>query len=143
EVGEHIDLDTLTRRLGIVPAHRKLVGRLLEILAAGGLLQAEATGWRVVRPFEPVDVEASREALLERYPQGRVELTLLGRCGGQLAGVLTGKVDALGLLFAEEGLGAGDLYESAPAAQVFNGLVRESVRQAVTALPAARRLRVL
>ena len=126
---EILDADSLASRLGILPVHQKLVGRLLEILGRGRLL--------------PGDPQQLHHELLDRYPHHQVELTLLGRCGEQLAGVLTGQVDPLGLLFPSQGVRADDLYRDAPAAQVFNGLVRQSVQEALATLPPNRHLRVL
>ena len=131
-VGEAVDRDDLLSRLGILPSHGKLVGRMLEVLAGGGLLERDGSQWRVVRDL-PHDPTRLWQELVEHYPRGQVELTLLGRCGEQLAEVLAGKLAPLGLLFPQEGIRAEDLYRDAPVARVFNGLVRESVRQALAA----------
>ena len=143
-VGQQATVDELMDRLGIDPRHRKLTGRMLEVLAGGGRLKREDTGWRVVDRLElEADPSERREELLERFPRGQVELTLLGRCGEQLAGVLSGRVDPLSLLFPQEGIRAEDLYRDAPGAKVFNRLVQQSLAAALEQLPAGRPLRVL
>ena len=59
-----------------------------------------------------------QQELLERYPHVKVELTLLGRCGKQLDGVLVGKLDSLSLLFPRDGVRAEDLYHDATGTRV-------------------------
>ena len=82
------------------------------------------------------------QELGERYPHaGGADPA--GRCGEQLAGVLIGKLDPLGLLFPRDGVRAEDLYHDATGPRVFNRLVRQSVEQAVSTLPSDRHLRVL
>ena len=143
EVGTVFDSESLSSRLGILPSHGKLTERMLQVLSEGDLLQSEGSRWRVVGELPAEDPQELQQQLLARYPHARIELTLLARCGTQLSGVLTGQVDPLGLLFPREGLRAEELYRDAPVAQVFNALVRESLRRAVSTLPGDRPLRVL
>jgi amino acid adenylation domain-containing protein len=140
--GELVDVTSL-EQLGVAAAHRKLLGRLLEMLGDAGVLGRTGEGWKVLRAPEPSDPGVLHGSLVARHPSAAIELTLLGRCGQQLADVMTGRADPLGLLFPQSGLGAEHLYRDAPAAQVFNELIQRTVRQAVTRLPAGRRLRVL
>ena len=142
-VGQTVSADELLRQLGILPAYGRLLSRLLQILADDGTLVRDGRQWRVARLADRVDPEALRQSLNERYAGARTELTLLGRCGARLAEVLTGRADPLGLLFPQEGIGAEDLYHSAPSAKVLNGLVRSAIQKAIEGLPGERRLRVL
>ncbi len=143
EVGRTLDVDELVERLGILPRHRRLLARLLRVLSEDDVLRADGAQWRVAQAAGPADPESLRAQLHQEHPQGRVELTLLGRCGAKLAEVLTGRTDPLGLLFPQDGVGAEELYRDAPAAQLFNGLIAQLVQRAAAALPADRRLRVL
>ncbi len=74
-------------------------------------------------------------------PVGRLELSLLQRCGGQLAEVLAGRVEPLGLLFpagAAGAGGAGEIYNESPLTRLLNGLVAavlSGVGQPVLPLP--------
>lgn len=142
-VGAVLDANDLLSRLKILPAHRRLVGRMLEILAGGGLLQRDGSLWRVVRELPVDDPKWLHQELLKRYPHAKVELTLVGRCGQQLDGVLAGKLDPLCLLLPREGVSAEDLYRDATGARVFNSLVCQSIQEALAALPPGRHLRVL
>ena len=83
------------------------------------------------------------QQLDQAHPESSAERTLLVRCGQQLAEVLTGRTDPLGLLFPQQGIGAEDLYRDSPGARLFNGLIAAVVQRVVSALPADRRLRVL
>ncbi len=144
--GGELTAGELASRLGIAPAHRKLLGRLLAILGEAGWLApaaARADGWKVARAPEPVDPERRRAELAASYPEARVELALLGRCGADLASVLTGRSDPLALLFPPDGPGVEDLYREAAGPRLFNRLAGETVTAALRDLPAGRRLRVL
>src|SRR5262249_46353373 len=95
EPGAVVQADTLA----VASGHRRLLNRLLGLVAGGGLLRAEDGRWRVLGRLEAVDPQALTQDLGRRYPQAAVELALLGRCGQHLAAVLRGQVDPLGLLF--------------------------------------------
>ena len=70
------------------------------------------------------------------------ELTLLNRCGENLAAVLRGEIDPLTLLFPEGDLSdLIQLYESSPGAQVMNTLVQKAISVAVS--DAQRPIRIL
>ena len=57
--------------------------------------------------------------------------------------MLRGATAPLGLIFPEEGLGAADLYSSAPAFRMMNAMLAGAVGGVVGELPPGRRLRVL
>ena len=139
-----VESESLREQLGVIDAHGKLFGRLLAILSEAGVLRRDGAGWRVV-PFEDAELEAA--ALLAELeannPDDVIERALLSRCGEQLAEVLCGQVEPLGLLFPGEGLSAEQLYRDAPVAKVFNQLVQHSVRRAIAELPAGRTVRVI
>ena len=135
-LGERLVPGALADQLAVLPRHRRLFGRLLEMIAEDGLLQPLDGGYEVLDVPVPSDPEARRAELLVRFPAGRVELELAGRCGRALADVLRGECDPLGLLFPGDGLlGAEQLYSDAPVAQVVNSLVAETCAAVVAELP--------
>jgi acyl transferase domain-containing protein/acyl carrier protein len=141
--GAHVRTDALAAELGVVPVHQRLFGRLLEMLAADGVLAAGEgrDAWIVRRP--PV-AAAAGAARAQAVTTASAELALLERCGARLAAVLRGGVDPLQLLFPQGELDSVErIYEGGPAARAFNALVRRAVETAVAALPATRGLRVL
>src|SRR5689334_9101633 len=71
------DRDTVPERLGVVSQHRRLFVRLLEIM--------DDEGWRLP---QQTDLEVRWNDLLRQYPRANAELTLLKRCGENLAKVL-------------------------------------------------------
>ena len=82
--------------------------------------------------------------LVAQYPQATAELTLLRRCGENLAAVLQGNLDPLTLLFPEGDLtDLTQLYQSSAGAQVMNRLVQQAVLAALSQLPAGRPVRIL
>ena len=144
--GDGVATETLAAELGVVPAHRRLFGRMLAMLAEDGVLVA-AEGrpgerWIVHRRPEISQAREARAALAGSSVSA--ELALLDRCGARLADVLRGGTDPLQLLFPQGELESVErIYESGPVARVFNTLVRRAVEVAVAALPPGRRLRVL
>ena len=153
KAGATIRPQDLRRQLKIVDEHQRLFGRLLQMLSEAGVLTPSSGGNEKfvieVGVGDPLPDEslANPEGLVEqlagRHPHGINELGLLRRCGSALADVLQGSVDPLPLLFSEEGPGAADLYQKAPASRAANQLLGDAVAAAVSGLPADRRLRVL
>ncbi|HUL78059.1 MAG TPA: SDR family NAD(P)-dependent oxidoreductase, partial [Vicinamibacteria bacterium] len=142
--GERIVGEELRARLGILEAHRRLLERLLVILAEDGVLRRVGADWEAVRPLDDEDPAPRARTLLERFPAHHAELTVAARCGERLGEVLQGRYDALQVLFPGGSLDLAEkLYQEAPAARVFNTLVRESVRAAAAGFPMDRPLRVL
>jgi len=98
----------LADRLGIVPAQRQAFARLLAILREHDVVAGELPDGEL-----PDDVEASPVA------------GLVDRCGAALAGVLTGSVDPLDLLFPS---GSAELtravYAETPFGRAFNAALR-------------------
>ena len=144
--GDGVATETLAAELGVVPAHRRLFGRMLAMLAEDDVLVA-AEGrpgerWIVHRRPEISQAREAHAALAGSSVSA--ELALLDRCGARLADVLRGGTDPLQLLFPQGELESVErIYESGPVARVFNTLVRRAVEVAVAALPPGRRLRVL
>src|SRR5205823_11975626 len=82
--------------------------------------------------------------LREKYPACDLELTLLDRCGRNLAEVLQGKRDPLPLLFPEDDPASVEhLYQNSPFLRAYNELIQEVFAACVQGLPSGRTLRVL
>ncbi|BAU16015.1 beta-ketoacyl synthase (plasmid) [Leptolyngbya sp. NIES-3755] len=134
--------------LGIATAHQRLLKRLLQILQEDGILcQLNSTQWKCNLPAHfPTHRDASQQwnDLWTTYPACRAELTLLERCGTRLADVLKGQCDPLQLLFPDGSLDLVEqLYQHAPAAQVMNRWVQQTIAEAVNNLPNGRQIRIL
>ena len=150
KTGDEFAPEALRRRLGVVEAHTRLFGRLLAILGETGVLAPgdPEAGWKVVvgsddpPPARLGDPEERAKLLLERHPEGSVEISLLDRCGTALAEVLRGRAEGLDLLFSGEG-SVETLYRESPGQQAVNRFVADAVAAAVGRLPEGRRLRVL
>ena len=138
-VGDRFEADELRRRLRVAADHRGLFGRLLGLLDETGVVSRDsAGGWRVVlgpdeQPLRATPSDTAAES---------IESALLRRCGEALAEVLRGRADPLELLFSAEP-SAADLYSKSPAARRINHFVGRTVQEAVSGLPAGRRLRIL
>ncbi|MCK8516799.1 type I polyketide synthase [Methylonatrum kenyense] len=144
--GETLEEGDLRDRLGVLPEHRRLFHRLLEILAEDGLVSAAgAKTWQVERVPEAAEVGAMLDALCTDFPACRVEAEMTARCAGGLAGALQGKTDPMELLFPEGSLEPTErLYADTPSFRVFNGLAAEAVAAlARAAQGTGRSLRIL
>lgn len=136
--------DSMGDGLGVLPQHRLLLGRFLEMLEEEGFIERTHDGY-IVRAIP--DTEAPEEtlaSLLEGYPEAEGELILTGRFGRNLAAAMCGECDPLQLLFPDGSIDdAEKLYQEAPYFRFFNSLIQEAVRVAVGQLPASRTIRVL
>ncbi len=149
--GERTAPPQLADQLGIAEPQRRLLGRLLEMLAEAGAQVGDFSTLATHSPtvlWQGVESETSLAAavaeLRRRCPAAAAELTLLERCGEGLAGVLKGDTDPLTLLFPEgDTATAAALYQDSPGAQIMNRLTAAAVAETVARLPTERRLRIL
>jgi acyl transferase domain-containing protein/acyl carrier protein len=138
-VGEAVDLDGLADRLAVVARHRRLLGRLLDVLVEDGILRRAAGGWEALAALPAADPDARHAELRRRDGLDGPELGLTHDCGRALADVLRGTRDPLPLLFSDETLARTEsIYAASPVARVYNQLVADVVARAVAALPAGR-----
>jgi acyl transferase domain-containing protein len=136
--------EALADRLGVAPTRRRLFGRLLDILAADGHVKRTIRSWAACGLPPPEHPTETADRLLDEYPECAAELTLLGNCGSGLAGVLSGEIDALQLLFPDGSVELVEkLYRDSPFARTLNSLLEETVARVIRDLPAGRTLRIL
>ncbi|WP_341529475.1 beta-ketoacyl synthase N-terminal-like domain-containing protein [Nostoc sp. UHCC 0302] len=141
---QQFTVETLIENLGIDSLHLRLLARLLEMLAEVGILQQQQAQWQVQKLPELIKPQSQMNWLLTNYPIVNTELTLLERCGSQLASVLRGKCDPLQLLFPGGDFSiTAQLYEKSPVAQVMNILVQKVLVTVLAQISAGRKLRIL
>lgn len=99
---------------GIAESRRRLFHRVAEIAA----LDPEAA---------QIGGEALAKTLHARYPANALEIDLVARCGGGLAGVLTGQADPLQLLFTP----GDNIYSDSGLARVANAMTAAAVAEAL------------
>ncbi|MFH0997754.1 MAG: SDR family NAD(P)-dependent oxidoreductase [Pseudomonadota bacterium] len=147
-VGGRFTIADVAGVLRVADKYLPLLGRLLGMLAEEGVLRRPkdllAQGWEVAGSFGLHDADERRLELYSRYPLAEAELTLLGRCGAGLAGVLRGELDPLGLLFPEADLTmAARLYEDSPTFGAMNRIVGEVLSAILTDQTGGQELRIL
>ena len=150
-LGDRVTADALLRKMGVVPAHERLVHRYLTLLEEEGLLRRSAVGtdephasWEVTRLPEPVDIEQRRRTMPFEHSDLHPELTLIERCGRHLPAVLRGEADPLELLMPGGSLATLEhLYDSSRSSRLQNTTVQKAVTAAVERLPEGRTLRIL
>ncbi|MFE8599878.1 SDR family NAD(P)-dependent oxidoreductase [Archangium violaceum] len=151
--GNRVAADSLAVALDVVPGQRRAFAQLLCVLAAhSALLRRDEAGpegcWIVASDFGPprsLDVLRSSAAELRRgSPQIDAELTMLERCGEQLADILRGRTDPLKLLFPDNDTSlATRIYTESPGSLTMNALARRAMVELLSRLPPERGLRVL
>lgn len=141
--GTSFSADAWMAQARIVPAHRRLLQRLLHILSEQGLLLPAEGGWTIGTAM-PADPAMLRAELGQRFGAAAAELALVERCGQGLAQALDGRIPGLQLLFP-----GGDtslvsrFYNESPGLQALNRLLRQTLQAQLRQLPAARGLRIL
>ncbi|HEY1805016.1 MAG TPA: SDR family NAD(P)-dependent oxidoreductase [Terracidiphilus sp.] len=142
--GQRRRSDTLADDLKVVPAHRRMLNRVVEMLEEDGVLIREDRFW-VVNSVPPTGDPASlAEHLVTQWPMCRAEISMTARCGEALASVFTGIQDPIELIFPAGSLDALEaIYHRAPFARVYNGIVEGVIAEVVATTPSHRKLRVL
>ncbi|MDY6949882.1 MAG: SDR family NAD(P)-dependent oxidoreductase [Thermodesulfobacteriota bacterium] len=144
EPDQHFSTSQIMTGLGVDQGHRKLLGRFLEMLAEEGVLRLKDDGWETVSVPEIRDAQQQWDLMSEQYPEAKIELTVLGRCGSHLAQVLKGSCNPLDLLFPEADITtATTLYQNSPAFGPTNRLMADTVRAVLDHLPRGRGMKVL
>jgi len=141
---ESFAFDAAAKKLGIVPTHRPLFRRLLQILTEEGILKSTNQQWEVAETLAEVKPTEKISSLQNKYPEETAALTLLSRCGSKLSGVLRGAIDPVELVFPQGDLTAAtQLYEESTVAKVMNTIVEKSITKAIEKLPKSRGIRFL
>ncbi len=144
EIGDSFSTDSIAKNLGIIPTHKRLLNRLLEILAEEGFLDSTSEEWRVLKILDEVNPGLKNQSLLSQYPQAQAELTLGHRCAESLGNVMRGALNPVEVLFPSgDFTTAAQLYAESPTAKVMNALVEQSVIKALEQLPPDRGVRFL
>ena len=139
-----VGVNSLTEQLGVAEQHRRLLGRMLEILHADGVLSKVDDQWTVCHIPQLQDTQKIWQELVVNNPSYIAELKLLGQCGPHLASVLRGEVDPLGLIFPENSLTTSEhLYQDSPTSRIYNQLTQKAISMAVASLPKERTIRIL
>ena len=135
-LGENTLSTTKTaEQLGIVPHYHALFEQLINMLSAIDKQHTSSS-------LRPVDLVGTR--LLQSYPEIKAELKLLSRCGAVLAEVLTGKIEALELLFMEGDLRlVEDIYHTSPGQNALNQQVADAISSLLKDNPQPATLRIL
>ena len=143
-VGVEFEPENLANEFRVIPAHRRLFGRFLEILAEDNVLDLADNRGRWLRPLPTSDIAATMDELGKSFQEFEAILAMTARCGARLSAVLTGKTEPLHLLFPAGDLTTAEkLYQHSPSARTLNPLVREAIQAAVKAWSANRPIRIL
>ncbi|ERT05437.1 methyltransferase domain protein, partial [Lyngbya aestuarii BL J] len=145
QTNQQFSTEELFQKLGIVSQHKRLLNRLLEILVEDRILAAyENEYWGVINLPNLLPVKVQQNTLLERYPNAKAELTLLHRCGSQLAEVLRGNCDPTQLLFPQGDLSlTTQIYQDSPGAKVMNTIIQKAVSSVLENLLPEQKIKII
>ena len=142
--GERVTTIGLADALGVSAPHRRLLGRMLEILVEEKYLERHGHEWEVLQPLRAASACPHPTALVDEFPPCAPILAVAARCGERLSAVLRGQCDPLSLLFPDGSLDFLErVYEDAPFAQYNNAVMREVLAAVAPWHPQGQPLRVL
>ena len=143
ELNQRISADAMMENLGIAPQHRRLIERMLEILAEDGVLAPAGDEWEI-RQIVEGDQDELWRTLWYQYPGAQAELLLVRQCGEHLADVLNGSLDPLEAIFPQGSLTTAEhLYQDAPSYWIYNVIAQKAVARALKNLPDDKTIRIL
>ena len=94
--------------------------------------------------LKKVNPSEKNQSLLSQYPEETATLTVLERCGSQLAVVLRGAVDPVELVFPKGDLTtATQLYTDSTLPKMMNTIVEQVIIKIIEKLPPSRGVRLL
>lgn len=144
DIGEFWCEDYFLHRLGVADQHRKLLGRMLEMLQEDGILKRDGSQWEVKSVPETKDPDQIWSALMEQYPEYGAELALLGRCVRGLSDVLRGESDPMHLLFPDGSITLAEkLYQDSSLSRITNAIARKTMSMVAGRIPEGRVIRIL
>ena len=143
-IGKKFSRESILKQCQIIPQQERLFLRLLQMLEEEGILSKIDNQWEVINNLQIAFAEEKISNLLASPTKSKAELTLLKRCGEQLAQVLQGKTDPVQLIFPEGNLTtATELYQKSPGATISNTLVQLVIKIALKNLSSYRGVRIL
>lgn len=136
--GQQFSIATVMQRQGVLPRYRRLVTRMVEILAQSGIVEMDSRGDGGGRlkgePLRPHEIQSPNS--------DAIEWILLSRCCERLTDVLTGQVEPLSLLFAADVPSAERLYRESLGARVCNARLKLQLSAIVRERGAVRVLEI-
>ncbi|MCI0595218.1 MAG: class I SAM-dependent methyltransferase, partial [candidate division Zixibacteria bacterium] len=136
--------DFLIEKLGVAEHHRRLLGRILEILEEEGILKRSGEQWEVRKIPAAFSLEEYWRLLIQQYPAYQAELVLVQRFGENFAKILTGELEPLTLIFPEGSTNIAEhLYQDSPTFNIYNLLLQKTFSYMVNRLPGGRSIRIL
>lgn len=142
EPGLKQNKNDLLESMGIIELYHRLMDRYWDILEEAECIEIDKQTIKVLSAWEPPVVDIG--VLTDQFPDIRIELELVRRCGESLDKILVGRQDPLTLLFSEENnISAENLYRDIPAAKTFNNLIAFTIELLLADIPKDKEIRIL
>jgi len=125
-------LDELSKKMGVLPARQRVLGRMLDILVEDRIAEKVGDRFRLVEFGGRPDPDRELERLSAEYPECAAETNVLRRCGKKLLEVLRGAYDPMQLVFSDGSVDeAEQIYENSPVCRFFNATTANTIRSIV------------
>ncbi len=142
--GQSFSSEEAASKTAIADKHKRLLNHLFGMLAEEGILEQNGNGWRVRRVPDVHNPRPYQETLLNDYPELKAELTILGRCGANLAKVMRGECDPTQLIFPNADVAmATTLYQDSPSFGIMNNVIKQAISGIGSYMPAGQKMRIL
>ncbi len=136
-------LEELFEECHILPRYRQLFNRFLDVLIEQGHLQQEHGQFTNLEPFSPIFVNALLAEAREKWKHTPQILEIVQEFGDNLADVLIGEKEPLGLYLAAVDKTIERAESELPWNTYFKGIIRASLEMVVKLLPPHINLRIL
>ena len=144
KAGASVEVQALVDSGKLLEKHRPLFERCLNRLVQSGEFKKSADAWKVASDLPEPDVNAAWLDALAELPELYPHLRLIEVCGEDLAGVFSGEVDPLKLLFSEESVGLLEqVYRDQYWTRYGNTFIQRLAVELRNRLPESRPLRIL
>jgi acyl transferase domain-containing protein/acyl-CoA synthetase (AMP-forming)/AMP-acid ligase II/acyl carrier protein/NAD(P)-dependent dehydrogenase (short-subunit alcohol dehydrogenase family) len=130
--------------VGVVGNHKKLFLRLIEVLEESGLISRTEDGFEFTEDAAVLLDSTPFENFLDKNKYAENEFEFVRHCGERLRDVLTGKTDALSVLFPDGDFTMAErIYRDSPGFDLMNNTASRILSKLYHSVNSGRKLRIL
>jgi acyl transferase domain-containing protein/acyl-CoA synthetase (AMP-forming)/AMP-acid ligase II/acyl carrier protein/NAD(P)-dependent dehydrogenase (short-subunit alcohol dehydrogenase family) len=142
--GSSFHAEELVKSIGVADNHKKLFGRLLEILEESDVISRNGEEYKFTEDAEQFFYAIPVTGFAEKHQHSGNEFEFVKQCGEKLIDVLTGKTDALNVLFPGGDFSrAENIYRHSPGFELMNKAVSRIISKMYHSVNGGRKLRIL
>ena len=143
--GKTLHVDEEEIKCGVTQRHHRLFHHVFRLLEQGGYCGKTGEGvLEVIRELPCSKSGDVQKEMDKEFPEFRLELNLLGRCGPRIAEVVRGEVNPVELIFPQKQWDETvRYYVESYSFSRYNDMVAAALKRAVDDIPGDRSIRVL